>query len=99
THVFFNKSEAITYINNLNEFPLMGKTNIGASGNGVRKLNNASETINYITQAFDEGIKSKSGPKIKKGSPIKKILKALKNRNFLKQRLKDYRTNLNNIQF
>jgi len=99
THVFFEKKEATEFINTLSNFPIVGKTNIGASGNGVRILDNKEQALEYINTAFTKGIKPKSGPKLKKGSLIKKIKKALKSKSFLKQRLKDYKPDLLNIQY
>jgi len=99
THVFFHKSEAIAYINGNRIFPIIAKTNIGASGNGVVSIANKDEAIEYVNKAFSVGIRSKTGPKLKKGSILLKIKKVLFKKGFLTQRLKDYRPSLLNIQF
>lgn len=99
TYVFFNIKEAKEFLSSNKNFPLVGKTNIGASGNGVSILKSRKETFEYISRAFTKGIKPKSGPKLKKGSLLKKIQKALAISGFLKQRLKDYQPDLLNIQY
>ena len=99
THVFFNKEEAKEFINTNNHFPLVGKTNIGASGNGVLILKDRNEVLNYLQKAFETGIKPIGGPKIKKGPFIKKIKKAINNKGFLKQRLKDYKSSNLDTQY
>lgn len=99
THVFFDRDEALSFIHSSKEFPIMGKTNIGASGNGVKKLNEYAEAVAYVSQAFEQGIKPRIGPKLKKGSPFKKVLKVFRNKGFLRQRLRDYKSNFINVQF
>lgn len=97
THVFFNKQEAIAFLAKTN-FPVVGKTNIGASGNGVVILNCKTDLDKYIEQVFSSGIKSQKGLKIKKGSIIKKFRK-LSNPAFLKERLNDYSVSMLDIQY
>jgi glutathione synthase/RimK-type ligase-like ATP-grasp enzyme len=99
TNVFFKKDEALSFIKHANSFPLIGKTGIGASGNGVVKLDNQYESFEYINQAFSCGIRSHKGPKISKGSILKKIKKVLNNRHFLRQRLKDYNQSPLDVQY
>jgi glutathione synthase/RimK-type ligase-like ATP-grasp enzyme len=99
THVFFTKSDALSFIKTKSEFPVIGKTNIGASGNGVVKLNNATEAAEYISCAFENGIRPKSGPKLTKGSLQKKLKKALSKKGFFWQRLKDYKTTPLDVQY
>ncbi|MGM0613689.1 MAG: ATP-grasp domain-containing protein [Bacteroidota bacterium] len=99
TFVFYNKREAQAFIAEQSHFPLVGKTNIGASGNGVVILKTKEQANAYLHTAFSKGIKPKSGPKLKKGSIFKKVTKVLKTKGFLKQRLKDYQPDLLNIQY
>lgn len=98
SEVFFHKAEAQKWVNKYQNFPLVAKTNIGASGNGVVFLNDCSETTQYIEVAFSTGIKSKSGPKLFKGTILKKIKKVLKNRQFLKNRIKEYKVGASEAQ-
>lgn len=99
THVFFNKTDAISHLKIRKDFPLIGKTNIGGSGNGVVKLDNYEEAYKYISKAFSEGLCPKIGPKLNKGSFIRKLEKVLHNKAFLRQRMKDYKFSLLDIQF
>lgn len=92
TFVFYNKDEALSFIKKRTDFPLVGKTNIGASGSGVRILKGKVQVEEYVNEAFSTGIKAKSGPKLNKGSLLKKLWKALTKKGFLKQRMRDYDT-------
>ncbi len=89
--IFFNEDEAVRYAEYCNNFPVVAKTNMGASGNGVIFINSKTELVNYIKKAFTYGNKSKSGFKLFKGSIFKKVKKLYSNKNFLKQRLDDYK--------
>lgn len=99
TFVFFDKDEALLFAHKRIEFPLVGKTNIGASGNGIQILENLNELKLYINKVFSTGIKSKKGFKINKGSLFKKINKLFKGVRFIKQRLNDYRESFLDIQY
>ena len=90
TFIFFNEREASSFIQNRQNFPLVGKTNIGASGNGVQLLHCQKDAQRYIKHAFTTGIRPRTGPKLKKGSLIKKIKNAFGKKDFLKQRLTAY---------
>lgn len=90
TFVCFNFEESQAFIDSRRRFPIVGKTNIGASGNGVRILNTRHDAAKYVKDAFSEGIKQKSGPKLLKGSLLEKI-KKLSKKGFLKNRLKEYK--------
>jgi glutathione synthase/RimK-type ligase-like ATP-grasp enzyme len=99
THVFFDKTEAIQFIDKSSKFPIIAKTNIGASGNGVVSLTDKAESIEYVNKAFSVGIRAKTGPKLKKGSIFRKIKKVVFRKGFLSQRLKDYQPSFLDIQF
>lgn len=94
TFVFFDKNEAKKFAKERTEYPIVAKTNIGASGNGVMILRDVAEMSNYIDKAFTVGIKPKTGFKIKKGSLIKKIKKIFKGIGFVKQRLSEYKESI-----
>lgn len=98
TFIFFTKSDALSFVSN-SKFPLISKTSIGASGNGVAKLDNTDEAIIYINKAFDKGITSQIGPRLNKGSLVKKLRKVVNNRKFFRQRLKDYIHSPLNLQY
>jgi len=98
TNVFFRKEEANSFAKNNNVFPIVAKTNIGASGNGIQILNSRNEILLYINKAFSVGIKSIKGPKLKKGSVLKKV-KKLTRKGFIKNRLSDYSSSSLDIQY
>ena len=53
THIFYDKKEAKEFIIN-SKFPLVSKTNIGASGSGVKILYDKKEALDYLNSAFSE---------------------------------------------
>ena len=97
TFVYYNYEEAQRFIDNRKQLPIVGKTNIGASGNGVRILNTRQDAVKYIKDTFSEGIKQKSGPKIFKGSLLKKV-KKLSKKGFLSNRIKEYKVSAQTSQ-
>jgi glutathione synthase/RimK-type ligase-like ATP-grasp enzyme len=98
TRVFFSEKEALDYIINDNVFPLVAKTNIGASGNGVRFLNDRKAAAEYISMAFGRGVGVRTGPKLRKGSLLAKISKAVRSRGFIRKRLGEYKASYDNPQ-
>lgn len=89
TAVFYSKKEAISFINS-SKYPIVGKMNIGASGNGVEILHNSAKAVKYVERAFNEGLSSKTGPKLKKGKLLKRAWRKLTHPKELKNRLKTY---------
>ena len=98
TFVSFDFNDVDEYIRLKNNYPIVAKTNIGASGNGVVVLKTIEEAKIYVKNVFGRGIKSKSGPKWFKGNLIKKIKKLITNRKFISQRMKEYSMSRNEIQ-
>ncbi len=90
TFVFYSEKKASDFANSRNIFPVVGKTNIGASGSGVVLINTRQDLLRYSKEAFVTGVGTKTGPKFSKGSLITKIKKAVTKKGFIKQRLKDY---------
>lgn len=90
TFVFYNKNEARKFLLARSNFPIVGKTNIGASGNGVRLLLGRPDAISYVQEAFSKGIYTRTGPNFSKGSLLKKIRKGLIFKGFIKKRVKQY---------
>jgi glutathione synthase/RimK-type ligase-like ATP-grasp enzyme len=73
THVFYHLKEALSFIQT-SHWPLVTKTNIGASGSGVVVLKNQSEARDYIEKLFSgEGAKKRIGPNMQKGGWVKRI--------------------------
>jgi glutathione synthase/RimK-type ligase-like ATP-grasp enzyme len=79
TWIFYKKDQAMNFLN-LNIFPIVAKTAIGASGSGVKILKNQNEYIQYITHAFSgKGISRTWGVNLRRGDLIKRAIKRLKN--------------------
>jgi len=97
TNIFFTLQEATEFIKSTEFSRIVGKTNIGASGSGVVILKNKNEALNYVSEAFSDGVKSISGPKFFKGSMAKK-LKKLTKKGFISNRLKEYKISAGEVQ-
>lgn len=90
TEVFYKKNEAIHYAQKA-DYPLVAKTNIGASSSGVRVLNDKAQGLGYINKAFSKkGIKRKYGPSRVLGGPSSWIKKSINSPQLLKKKLKKY---------
>lgn len=98
TRVFFDRKEALAYAGPGIGLPLVAKTNIGASGNGVRFIHNNEELHDYIIDAFSKGVGVRTGPKLHKGSLSGKLIKAITTRGFLKKRMGEYMASYENPQ-
>jgi len=89
TWVFFHKKEAIDAVKKM-VLPLVGKINIGASGNGVSIIHSEHELKKYIEKAFSRGLMARTGPKFTKGRLIKRIWEKFKKPEIMINRLKTY---------
>lgn len=89
TWVFYDSRDASQTLKSVS-FPLVGKVNIGASGNGVVIIKDATQLQGYLQQAFGKGLTNKTGPKLGKGKILKRMLHMIFNPAVLKQRLKVY---------
>lgn len=89
TWIFYYKAEANYWITKA-KFPIVGKINIGASGNGISFLKSKFEAQAYIKKAFSEGLTAKTGPKLRKGDLIKRVWSKILNPKRLVNRLKTY---------
>lgn len=98
TRVFWSEKEAYDYIDREKVLPLVAKTNIGASGNGVRFLNDRKSAREYVSLAFSTGVGVRTGPKLRKGSLAGKIYKALTTKGFFRKRLGEYKASYDNPQ-
>ena len=72
TSVYYNKSEALAFADKC-DLPIVGKMNIGASGNGVKILKSREQLVKYVLKGFKEGLSSKTGPKLNKGKFISSV--------------------------
>ncbi len=89
TRIFYDRKEAMGYIEEAG-FPLVGKINIGASGDGVRILETCEAAREYIDLAFSSGLRNRTGPKMQKNLMANKLKKLLRPKALL-NRLKSYR--------
>ena len=98
THIIYNKKEALSYADCCN-YPVVVKTNIGASGNGVRIIRNKSSAFSYVKKAFSkDGIRQKTGPNLHMGAIKKRIINFIKNSEHRRTRLREYKSVLNDPQ-
>jgi len=78
TRVFYDQIEAADFVDNT-KYPIVAKTNIGASGSGVKILKSSSHARGYIKKAFQgKGIKRRWGPNLRKKNYLKRIQQKLK---------------------
>ena len=98
TYIFFREGEAAEFVSARDIFPLVAKTNIGASGNGVKFLEDRGQASEYVRAAFSTGINTRTGPKLKKGSLMQKIRKAFVSKGFIAKRFSEYRETYLNPQ-
>ncbi len=90
TSVFYNKKEVQEYAQSTS-YPVVLKTNIGASGKGIKIAKDIKSFNDYIEQAFSKkGIQSFKRPKLFKGNIIEKLRKVLFNKGFIQTRMKEY---------
>jgi glutathione synthase/RimK-type ligase-like ATP-grasp enzyme len=97
TDVFYHKKEAVQFIRNA-AMPIVGKMNIGASGNGVQVLKTTEEALEYIEKAFGQGITNRTGPKLGKGKLVQRAWRKLTHPKELKSRLKVYQSVAADVQ-
>lgn len=97
TWVFYNQKEALSAMSAF-DLPLVGKMNIGASGNGVRILRTKNEVKTYINDAFNKGLKSRTGPKLSKGKLFSRAWQKFRHPHELLNRLTTYKDITSDIQ-
>ena len=91
TWVFYKKKEAELFFKTAN-YPIVGKINIGAAGNGVTIIKSKGAAHEYAKKAFsNSGIGAKVGPKFGKVSLAKRVKKVIKDPSFIKKRLSYYK--------
>lgn len=97
THIFYRKDEALKFINNFN-FPIVGKTSIGSSGEGIVFLNNKKDALDYIERAFSKGIRRKIGPGLRQGNFFLRGINWITHPKIAVTKLKRYKISLGEIQ-
>ena len=98
TNVFYELEEAKQFIKK-QKFPLIAKSNIGASGSGVVRLSNYEETLSYIHQGFsDKGVKRRWGPNFNSGRLLHRIFHYLLHPGKISKKINIYSRVKNEIQ-
>jgi len=98
TTVIYDMSEALEYLSAA-VYPVVAKTNIGASGSGVRVLHNRSEAVSYTEATFrGKGAPERTGPNLEKGGYLKRGLHYLRHPADINGKLKIYRTRAASLQ-
>lgn len=54
TYVFYNKKEAVNFVNNRIDWPLYFKTNLGSAAIGVKKIKNKKHATRIINRTFSK---------------------------------------------
>ena len=99
TYIFYKKLEATNFANERKVFPVVAKTNIGASGSGVTILETKKQLEQYIQNTFSgKGASKRKGPNLQKGGLIRRGIKLLLNPEILKNRIEVYEARAADIQ-
>ncbi len=98
TQVFYFKNEALDFVSS-SSLPLVGKTNIGASGRGVHILKTREAAARYVRQTFSsKGAPRSTGPNFKKKGLLQRAIKKLQQPGAFLARLKYYRYQQSEVQ-
>lgn len=98
TYVFYTENDACEAIVNMN-FPIVAKTNIGASGSGVQIIKNSKQATKYIKDVFSgKGAKQRTGPNLKKGGLFKRGLHYVIHPSDIKNKLNIYKLRSRSLQ-
>jgi glutathione synthase/RimK-type ligase-like ATP-grasp enzyme len=98
TWVFYEREEALQFVSTC-KMPLVGKTNVGASGRGVSILKSNADAITYVENTFSgKGAVRSTGPNLQKKGLFVRALKKLANPKEFAERLKHYKTEGSEVQ-
>lgn len=98
TYVFHFRDEALEFVRTA-DHPLVGKTNIGAGGSGVRILRTATEAERYIREVFSSrGATRSIGPKWRGSGFVGRVIRKLNDPAALRDRMKKYRILRGDVQ-
>ena len=90
THVFYDKNEALFFLSNTS-YPVVGKSNIGASGSGVKILHNPKKAKAYLNLCYSEkGAPRRWGPNVRQGHFIKRGLHYIRHPHDIKRKAAYY---------
>lgn len=98
TNVFYDRKEAMKFVEN-SIYPLVAKTNIGASGSGVVIITTKEEAYNYIRLTYSgKGAPRRSGPNFSKGDWFTRGFHYIMNPRDIFKKLEIYKTVKSDIQ-
>ena len=89
TIVSYNREEAYNYAETI-LYPIVAKTNIGASGSGVRVLYNIEDAHKYIKSSFSTGSPKRIGPNLVRGNLFRRGLFYFRHPSEISRKLKKY---------
>ena len=99
TNVFYHQKEAAAYLHSTH-FPIVAKTNIGASGSGVKILMTTLEVEKYISQTFKgKGAPKRIGPNFNIGGILKRAYQYFLNPAKISNKLEIYRSQKSDPHF
>jgi len=89
TVVFYNEKETMDFLRS-KPYPVVAKLNVGASGKGIKILENNRQAEQYIINIFKKGISPQTGPRLSKGKIGKRLIQKLTHPKELKNRINTY---------
>ena len=98
TSVFYRYEDALTYLDNCS-YPIVAKTNIGASGSGVKIVYSKREGRSYLRRTFHgKGAPQRTGPNLRSEGLIRRGLNYILNPSQIKGKLNTYNIKSANLQ-
>ncbi|MBW1612699.1 MAG: hypothetical protein JRJ57_01720 [Deltaproteobacteria bacterium] len=98
TDIFYDPIEAKNYLEKY-KYPFIAKTNIGASGSGVKIIKNKAEALKYIKNTFSgKGSPQRTGPNFEKGGILQRGFHYILHPSDISQKLNIYQTMSSNMQ-
>ncbi len=98
TDVFYGYGEALEYTSSAS-YPFVAKTNIGASGSGVKIVKSINEAKDYIEKTFrGGGAPQRTGPNREKGKILKRGIHYIFHPSDIIKKLHIYETKAANLQ-
>ncbi|RPI79456.1 MAG: hypothetical protein EHM45_02890 [Desulfobacteraceae bacterium] len=98
TVVCYERREALTHVEKC-MFPVVAKLNIGASGSGIRIIEDRDEAVRYIERTFSsKGAPKRWGPNFASGGILKRGVHYLLHPADIKKKIDIYRTKFNQAQ-
>lgn len=99
TFVFYYQKEAIEFTEQNKQYPIVAKTNIGASGSGVKIVKDKESLILYVLDTFNgKGSNKRIGPSLKKGKWIRRGLNLILRPKKIRERIEIYESRAKDIQ-